>query len=137
MYEQTLYKIIEPIKKTTISRLNKGKKLSNQEKKWLEDNSVNDEALKSFNKWAGGESKAEKLMNGLISALGKITKMESAANLLNMYDDFLKNPPSDGQRLDATSQFSVRDLNKLQSVRNDSNVNDAISKAIERPPFLN
>ena len=26
MYEQTLYKIIEPIKKTTISRLNKGKK---------------------------------------------------------------------------------------------------------------
>ena len=26
MYEQTLYKIIKPIKKTTISRLNKGKK---------------------------------------------------------------------------------------------------------------
>ncbi len=26
MYEQTLYKIIEPVKKTTISRLNKGKK---------------------------------------------------------------------------------------------------------------
>ena len=26
MYEQTLYKIIEPIKKTTISRLNRGKK---------------------------------------------------------------------------------------------------------------
>ena len=26
MYEQTLYQIIEPIKKTTISRLNKGKK---------------------------------------------------------------------------------------------------------------
>ena len=26
MYEQTLYNIIEPIKKTTISRLNKGKK---------------------------------------------------------------------------------------------------------------
>ena len=26
MYEQTLYKIIEPIKKTTISRLNKSKK---------------------------------------------------------------------------------------------------------------
>ena len=26
MYEQTLYKIIEPIKKTTLSRLNKGKK---------------------------------------------------------------------------------------------------------------
>ena len=26
MYEQTLYKIIDPIKKTTISRLNKGKK---------------------------------------------------------------------------------------------------------------
>ena len=26
MYEQDLYKIIEPIKKTTISRLNKGKK---------------------------------------------------------------------------------------------------------------
>ena len=26
MYQQTLYKIIEPIKKTTISRLNKGKK---------------------------------------------------------------------------------------------------------------
>ena len=26
MYEQTLYKIVEPIKKTTISRLNKGKK---------------------------------------------------------------------------------------------------------------
>jgi len=25
-YEQTLYKIIEPIKKTTVSRLNKGKK---------------------------------------------------------------------------------------------------------------
>ena len=25
-YQQTLYKIIEPIKKTTISRLNKGKK---------------------------------------------------------------------------------------------------------------
>ena len=27
MYEQSLVKIIEPIKKTTISRLNKGKKL--------------------------------------------------------------------------------------------------------------
>ena len=26
MYEQTLYQIIEPVKKTTISRLNKGKK---------------------------------------------------------------------------------------------------------------
>jgi len=26
MYEQTLYKVIEPIKKITISRLNKGKK---------------------------------------------------------------------------------------------------------------
>ena len=26
MYEQTLYKIIDPIKKTTLSRLNKGKK---------------------------------------------------------------------------------------------------------------
>ena len=26
MYEQTLYKIIEPVKKTTINRLNKGKK---------------------------------------------------------------------------------------------------------------
>ena len=26
MYEQTLYKIIEPIKRTTISRMNKGKK---------------------------------------------------------------------------------------------------------------
>ena len=26
MYEQSLYKIIEPVKKTTISRLNKGKK---------------------------------------------------------------------------------------------------------------
>ena len=26
MYEQTLYQIIEPIKRTTISRLNKGKK---------------------------------------------------------------------------------------------------------------
>ena len=26
MYEQSLYQIIEPIKKTTISRLNKGKK---------------------------------------------------------------------------------------------------------------
>ena len=26
MYEQTLFKIVEPIKKTTISRLNKGKK---------------------------------------------------------------------------------------------------------------
>ena len=26
MYEQTLHKIIDPIKKTTISRLNKGKK---------------------------------------------------------------------------------------------------------------
>ena len=26
MYEQVLYKVIEPIKKTTISRLNKGKK---------------------------------------------------------------------------------------------------------------
>ena len=26
MHEQTLYQIIEPIKKTTISRLNKGKK---------------------------------------------------------------------------------------------------------------
>ena len=26
MYEQTLYKIINPIKKTTLSRLNKGKK---------------------------------------------------------------------------------------------------------------
>ena len=26
MYEQTLYKIVEPIKKTTISRLNKSKK---------------------------------------------------------------------------------------------------------------
>ena len=26
MYKQTLYKIIDPIKKTTISRLNKGKK---------------------------------------------------------------------------------------------------------------
>ena len=26
MYEQTLYKIIEPIKKTTLSRLNKTKK---------------------------------------------------------------------------------------------------------------
>ena len=26
MYEQTLYNIIEPIKKTTINRLNKGKK---------------------------------------------------------------------------------------------------------------
>ena len=25
MYEQTLYKIIDPIKKTTLSRLNKGK----------------------------------------------------------------------------------------------------------------
>ena len=26
MYEQTLYKVVEPIKKTTINRLNKGKK---------------------------------------------------------------------------------------------------------------
>jgi len=26
MYEQSLYKVIEPIKRTTISRLNKGKK---------------------------------------------------------------------------------------------------------------
>ena len=26
MYEQNLYKVVEPIKKTTISRLNKGKK---------------------------------------------------------------------------------------------------------------
>ena len=26
MYKQTLYKVIEPVKKTTISRLNKGKK---------------------------------------------------------------------------------------------------------------
>ena len=26
MYEQTLYQIIQPVKKTTISRLNKGKK---------------------------------------------------------------------------------------------------------------
>ena len=26
MYEQKLFKIVEPIKKTTISRLNKGKK---------------------------------------------------------------------------------------------------------------
>ena len=26
MYKQTLYKIIEPVKKTTLSRLNKGKK---------------------------------------------------------------------------------------------------------------
>ena len=26
MYEQTLYQIIEPVKKTTINRLNKGKK---------------------------------------------------------------------------------------------------------------
>ena len=26
MYEQTLYQVIEPVKKTTISRLNKGKK---------------------------------------------------------------------------------------------------------------
>ena len=26
MYEQTLYKIIEPIKKTTLTRLNRGKK---------------------------------------------------------------------------------------------------------------
>ncbi len=26
MYEQTLYKIVEPVKKTTISRLNKSKK---------------------------------------------------------------------------------------------------------------
>jgi len=26
MYEQTLYKVIEPVKKTTISRLNKGNK---------------------------------------------------------------------------------------------------------------
>ena len=26
MYEQTLYKIVEPIKRTTISRMNKGKK---------------------------------------------------------------------------------------------------------------
>ena len=25
MYEQTLYKIIEPVKKTTLTRLNKGK----------------------------------------------------------------------------------------------------------------
>ena len=28
MYEQSLYEIIEPVKKTTISRLNKGKKWS-------------------------------------------------------------------------------------------------------------
>ena len=26
MYEQSLFKIVEPIKKTTVSRLNKGKK---------------------------------------------------------------------------------------------------------------
>ena len=26
MYEQNLYKVVEPIKKTTINRLNKGKK---------------------------------------------------------------------------------------------------------------
>ena len=131
-----------------MDRIRKRAKLSNREKEWLWDNDLgyllppdqrtdprddpaNAEALDSFNKWAGGESRAEKLMNGLISALGKITKMESAANLLNMYDDFLKNPPADGQRLDATSQFSARDLNKLQSVRNQENINFAINKAIE------
>ena len=26
MYEQSLYKVVEPIKRTTVSRLNKGKK---------------------------------------------------------------------------------------------------------------
>ena len=131
-----------------MDRIRKRAKLSNKEKEWLWDNDLgyllppdqrtdprddpaNAEALDSFNKWAGGESRAEKLMNGLISALGKITKMESAANLLNMYDDFLKNPPADGQRLDATSQFSARDLNKLQSVRNQKDINFAINKAIE------
>ena len=76
--------------------------------------------------------KFNEVMDGVIENLGKVTGMESAANMLNRYDDFLKNNPNGSdERIDVTNEFSARDLNKLNDVRNDSTVNDAINKAIE------
>ena len=73
------------------------------------------------------------VMDGVIENLGKITKLESAANMLNKYDDFLKNNPNgSNERIDVTDEFSARDLNKLNDVRNDSTVNDAINRKLKR-----
>ena len=72
------------------------------------------------------------VMDGVIENLGKITRMESAANMLNKYDDFLKNNPNgSNERIDVTNEFSKRDLNALNDVRNDANIKSAIEKAIE------
>ena len=72
------------------------------------------------------------VMDGVIENLGKITRMESAANMLNKYDDFLKkNPNGSNERIDVTNEFSKRDLNALNDVRNDANIKSAIEKAIE------
>jgi hypothetical protein len=72
------------------------------------------------------------VMDGVIKNLGKITRMESAANMLNKYDDFLKkNPNGSNERIDVTNEFSKRDLNALNDVRNDANVKAAIEKALE------
>ena len=72
------------------------------------------------------------VMDGVIENLGKITRMESAANMLNKYDDFLKkNPNGSNERIDVTNEFSDRDLNALNDVRNDANIQSAIEKAIE------
>ena len=72
------------------------------------------------------------VMDGVIENLGKITRMESAANMLNKYDDFLKNNPNgSNERIDVTNEFSKRDLNALNDVRNDANIKFAIEKAIE------
>jgi|9_EtaG_2_1085328.scaffolds.fasta_scaffold09046_1 hypothetical protein len=76
--------------------------------------------------------KFDDVMDGVIENLGKITRMESSANMLNKYDDFLKkNPNGSDERIDVTNEFSDRDLNALNDVRNDPIVNDAIKKALE------
>ena len=72
------------------------------------------------------------VVDGVIKNLGKITGYESATNMLNKYDDYLKkNPSGSNERIDVTSEFSSTDLNALNSVRNNESVKSAIASAIE------
>ena len=76
--------------------------------------------------------KFDSVMDSLIENLGKVTGLDSAANMLNNYDEYLKKYPNGSdERFDVTNDFSPKDLNALNDVRNNSLVNDAIEKALE------
>ena len=81
MYKQTLYEIIEPIKRTTLSRLNKGKK-------WEYGyNKEHDVVVISKTGQIGEVYKIQNLKIALPKSPGKLAKLQINGHLKNILNN--------------------------------------------------